>query len=279
MPDAVATFSSEYIYVSDRLVGDIVDQLDAASSRRETGAVQIRPPFLAVESRLRDLGVNRYAQAARATDAVADLTGSFAYPGPFVLGLARVSWWDLKITERPTVRVAWLVARQEGDEGRFLVAMCGSLEHFVGYRADTNEPAGWRPSALPGLANVLKAFDHRSGRKWKINAEPTTSEDAAKEMLLEAAHVSMVLDEDSDSPIGVGRMEVLARIFYAMRGAIRLRNYRTQETEVFDGLYLGTPLWIRTPPEVHAPDEGSALGYGGMRVIEIGPQAGGGEAS
>lgn len=212
MPDAITAFSSEYIYVSDRLVGDIIDQLEAAGTRREAGTFQIRAPFLALESRLRNLGLNRYAQAARASEAVADLTGTFAYPGDFVFGRAQVSWWDLKVTEAPIVRVAWLVARQEGDEGRFLLAMCGSLEHYIGYRTEGKEPAGWRPSGLPGLANVLMAFNHRRGRKWKVNPEPVANEETVREMLLEAAHVGMVLDEEADSPIGVGRMEVLARL-------------------------------------------------------------------
>jgi len=167
------------------------------------------------------------------------------------------------------VRVAWLVARQEGDEGRFLPSMCGSLEHYIGYRIDGNEPAGWRPSALPGLANVLKAFNHRKGRRWRVDPESPADEEAVKEMLLEAAHVGMTLDKDADSPIGVGRMELLVRVYYAMCGSIRLRNHRTDEIEELDGVYLGTPIWVRTPPRSGAVDDDATSGYGGMRIIEM----------
>jgi hypothetical protein len=269
MSDAVKAFATEYVYVSDRLIGDIIGQLDAAKGSLGIGSIELRPPFLALESRFRDLGINRYAQAMRATDAVVDLTGSFELPGDFILGRAQVSWWDLKVTEHPVVRVAWVVARQEGDHGAFLLSMCGSLEHFIGYSSNDNAPAGWRPSALPGLANVLKAFNHRNGRKYKVDPGQPSDEDVVKTMVLEGAHVAMVLDQDEDSPIGVGYMEVLARVYYGLRGRVRLRNLRTYEVEEFDGVYLGTPVWVRTPPRFQNPGEDAPPGYGGMRIIDI----------
>jgi Family of unknown function (DUF7019) len=269
MTDAVKAFGSEYVYVSDRLINDIVDQLAAAEGRLGVGNMQFKLPFFALESRYRDLGINRYAQAGRATEAVADLTGSFEVPGPFVRGRAQMSWWELKVTEHPVVRVAWLVARQAGDHGSFLLSMCGSLEHYIGYQPGADTAAGWRPSALPGLANVLKAFNHRSGRKYKVDPNPPNDQEAVRTMLLEAAHVGMFLDEEKHAPIGVGQMEVLARVYYAMQGQIQLRNLRTYEVERFDGVYLGTPLWVRTPPSLRDSGDTADQRYGGMTIIDI----------
>jgi hypothetical protein len=247
MPDAIAALSSEYIYISDRLAADIVDQVAAARTKRRLGAIQIRPPFLSIETRDRNLGTNRFAMAAEATDAVADLTGSFAYPGPFVRGRAKVSWWDLK-TDVGQYRVAWLVAEQTGDEGRYLLSLCGSLQHYIGYDAKGTKVRGWRPSAVEGMHNIVAAYH---GRPRRFDPAPPEDDETVRFLIGEATHISLVMDEASDHPIGSSRMEVLAREWYRMSGPLRVHNYRTGEHEQFDGLSVGTPLWVRTIPDAH----------------------------
>jgi hypothetical protein len=260
MTDAISALASEYIYISDRLVADIVDQVEAARAKKTVGAIQIRPPFLSVETRDRNLGMNRYALAAAATDAVGDLTGSLAYPGPFVLARAKVTWWDLK-TDVGQYRVAWLVAEQSGDEGRYLLSMCGSLQHYLGYDSKKTKVKGWRPSAVEGLRHIVAAYH---GRPRRFDATPPESEDAIKLLLGEATHISLVLDETWDNPIGSARMELLARVWYGTKFT-RMFNYRTGTHEEFDGVYVGTPLWVRTVANAH-PIESS---FGGVKIIEI----------
>jgi hypothetical protein len=255
MPDAIQTFSSDYIYISDRLVADIVDQVEAAATKQKLSKFQLKLPFLSIETRDRDLGDNRYALAVEATEAVMDLTGTLAHPGPFVLAEATLTWWDIYV-DHGQYRVAWLVAEESGEDGRYLFTMCGSLDHYLGYDATKTKQQGWRPSTLEGMRDIVAAY-HRQPRKF--NADPPDTNASIEKLVLEASHVSLLLNPETDGPLGVAKMQLLARVWQGMYGSIKVFNYRTSKTELFDGLFVGTPLWVRTPPIQAA--------VRGMRVI------------
>jgi hypothetical protein len=80
---------------------------------------------------------------------------------------------------------------------------------------------------------------------------------------MEASIFSQTMLSES-TYVGSARVEFLARVYYGLRGSISHGLFRTNEP--FDGLYVGTPLWIRTPVSVGGVPSAE---LGGFVVIDV----------
>jgi hypothetical protein len=240
--------NTEYIYISDRLIGDLHERITAHKSTRRLEELRLTLPFLSVNNKPRDLGINKYKVAADVTKSIQMLTGSLAYPSKFVRFIADVKWFDLYIREQK-YRVAWLIGNQDGDEGKYLISLCGSIDNYVGYETGKDKKRGWQPSSVEGLRNIVASCS--KGRRFK-DSHPEDS-DEIENIVLESAHLSMGLEDHEDSEfIESGEMEVLARVYFGMAAEqgsrIHLRRIIGGRSDSFDAVYIGAPLWVRTVP-------------------------------
>lgn len=263
--DALGFGANEYLYVSDRLLGDIYEQVTA--SRRKTGAsVGIKLGFLTVNSVPRNLGINRYRIAEEVTELLSPITGSLAYPSTFIRFRTLASWFDLYVREQK-YRVAWIVAEQSGNEGHFLVALCGGIDNYIGYSpVPTSKLEGWKPSAVKGLIDIIASCS-KQPRKFK-DAHPG-GEEEIRNIVFEAAHISMGLqDHDHSQFIGTGMVEILARVYFALGSQaepIRLRRLMRGGVASYDGIFVGAPLWVRVRRDLNAIQSHN----GGMMVVDV----------
>jgi hypothetical protein len=126
---------------------------------------------------------------------------------------------------------------------------------------------GWKPSAVKGLIDIVASCSDR--RRFKDI--PPGSEEEATEIVMEAAHLSMSLQDRDDSEfIGSGRMEILARVYFnavSEGGGLRLRRFVTGDVSSFEGILVGAPLWVRTVP--HLVKRAPGADHGGVMVVEV----------
>jgi hypothetical protein len=246
--DTLQIVNTEYIYISDRLIGDLHDRIMAYKSGRQIEELRLTLPFLSANSKPRNLGINRYKMVADVTEFIRELTGSLAYPSKFVRFIAGVKWFDLYIAEQK-YRVAWLIGNQNGDEGKALISLCGSIDNYIGYEAEKVKKHGWKPSSVQGLRNIVASCT--KGRRFEDSYPEDHAEIEA--IVLESAHLSMSLEDHEDSEfIGSAEVEVLARLYFGMTAdqadRIHLNRIIAGESDAFDAVYLGAPLWVRTVP-------------------------------
>lgn len=158
-------------------------------------------------------------------------------------------------------------ARLRHASRHYLACLCGSIENYVGYQPGPVSREGWKPSAVKGLIDIVASCSDR--RRFKDI--PPGSVEEATEIVMEAAHLSMSLQDRDDSEfIGSGRMEILARAYFntvSEGGGLRLRRFVTGEVSSFDGIFVGAPLWVRTVP--HLVERAPGADHGGVMVVEV----------
>lgn len=228
----------DFQYVSTRLTTEIVQQHEAALPRRKLSlSLQLKLLGLTVKTRAPDYR-NRFDLASRATEAVADLTGTVEIDGDYILAeldvYAAILPVHLGWRDAANVEIAALIADTGAGTPRTFVALIGSASNFLG--RNSAEPSGWCPSDLDGLYEILdSALEARDPAldPWYLS-EDARHDDVGR---VEAA---LTIGREVIKRGTPRRLEVLARPHYQLHDV-------TVEDKHFSHVIIGAPIWAATP--------------------------------
>jgi hypothetical protein len=232
----------DFKYISTRLVTDIVQQHEAATPRHDRStSLGIRGSSVSFQKRHPDYD-NRFDLALRATEAVANLTGSLEADGPYVratlnmhryITIVHQGWKD-----SANVEIAILASDEKKRRRRTFVALVGSVGNYIGH-APSEPLSGWHPSDADGLyeilASSLEPTDELVDPKW-------LAEDARNDPL-SRLDTALAITENIETDLGSEPLEFLARADYQLHNL----SYRGER---FAHVLLGAAVWACTPGPV-----------------------------
>jgi hypothetical protein len=226
----------EYVYLSSRLLTDLVQHDEATRSRRAwTFDVNLRFLGLHRQRRVPDLA-NLRDLAARSLEIVEDNTGNIDVPGYFVhdqmelrqgVFSPHMGW--------PDGHIACYYGVSSTDGATF-VALFGSATNVVGRRrANADNQGSFYPSDAAGLYALLDVIRERDDPEidldYRLDDHAMSDESRAERAVMFAKRGAS----------GAARpLEFLARVY------LDVQNYSFGE-DVYRRVVVGAPLWIATP--------------------------------
>lgn len=235
----------EYLYMSDRLLKDLVKHEEATRSRYQfQPSISFKGISLGIRRRPVDID-NLYDLAGRSLQLVSDNTGGLESTwSPYVhatLDLRSGAFEPLMGWRGGYV--ACFQGEATTDEGaRVFVALFGSASNWRVFRANDETLGGFTPSDMMGLYGLLDAVretdDPEIGLQERID-----------ELDLEREHkLSEAIDfaRRGARPFGPRRLCFLARRMMSAE------NYQTDEGS-YDRVLIAAPLWIATPAPTPSP--------------------------
>jgi Family of unknown function (DUF7019) len=232
----------EYVVISERMIQELVDR--SANAGIKIDAVQLRPPFTAVNLRKGDPSVNYPLLAERVTEVLSDQTGSLEYPGEYIGLRAHFSGWLFSF-EAERTPVVWLASLDEAS----LVVLCGSGRNVLGYDAPKQYP-GWRPSSAGGLAEVVATL-RKKDPKSLIGYQ--ADERKQEEMADDAAWFTSGLMQHNPGPEIDEELDVLFKPYVYVEGFAG--RYITGLELAYERVIIGAPLWARVASDASPPGE------------------------
>jgi hypothetical protein len=229
-----------FVYISNRLVTEIVQQHEAMQSPwRASFSLNLKLAALGI--RHRDLGYhNKFDLCRRATDAVRDHTGTPELPGQYVRtklaitpGLLTVlHGWD----DQSHVDIAAMFSEDQiPDVGSVLIALFGSASNYVG-RRPRDDGVNEIPSDVDGLYGILdrtrEQADPRIAEHFLDRDPGHTSEGRVD--------IALGLARDRFRGFERRRLDLLMRIFYCV-------DHYSAGRVHYDRVLIGAPVWAATP--------------------------------
>jgi hypothetical protein len=229
----------DYLYLSRRLLSDLVQHEQAAQSRW-----QFQPSFtlmgfsLGVGRRRADFD-NLYDLAHRSQQLVSDNTGGLDQVGShYVLATLKLRNGVFEpLMGWRGGRVACFQGEATADDGASVfVALFGSASNWRGFRADEETLSGFTPSDVMGLYGVLDAVreadDPEVGLEEKIN------------------ELDLQRDHKLDEAVRFARLGVRSsdpqQLTFLARHLMSTENYQSDDGS-YDRVLIAAPLWIATP--------------------------------
>lgn len=237
----------EYVYLSKRLLTDLVQHEEAAKPRSTWSFnAHVKGFGFHRESKspnyanLRDL-------AMRSTDLVSDNTGSVEFPGYYIRD--RLDMWHGAF--RPHMGWRGTVACYRGErtmaDGRkTFVALYGSASNVIGRRPNKLERSEFYPSDMQGLYSLLDVV--------REHDDPAISLDFALDDygLTEGARADTAIHFATHGATrSLGEHDFLARVFIDVED-------HTSRSGFTGRVIVGAPIWIATlGPEMFSNSPGA----------------------
>jgi hypothetical protein len=233
----------EYLYMSRRLLTDLV-QHDEAARPRVKRELSFNFKWISYQGQRRppDLG-NPHDLASRSLDLVSDHAGGLDDQwSPYVHAEIQLSSGVF------TPLIGWnggTVACFRGevtttDGLSVFVALFGSASNLVGYRSGDDAISGFTPSDMTGLYALLDAV--REPDDPEISLQCRLDDQA-----LAREHVAQVAIEFARS----GARQGSQTLTFLARRLLPVDGYRGREDK-FDRVLIGAPLWVATPAPMPA---------------------------
>jgi hypothetical protein len=237
----------DFRYISNRLVRQIVQQNEAPRSRWRF-SLALRGVGL---QRDRIDQSNEFALCREATKAVRDSTSTITQGwGQYIqaeldltMGLVTVlmGWADTSHVEIAAMKAEL----NDPEAGRVLVALFGSASNYRGTKP-TEDGLVEIPSDVDGLYGILNR-----------TREPGDPEILDQELDRDIGH-SPSSRADSAVTLLLGKRFT---VFREGRFKLLMQVFCTQEnTEPYDLVILGAPVWVAAPPQSPIRDPGNRLG-------------------
>ncbi len=232
----------DYVYISERLTREIVQQHEAARPRKRWSAgfnlhwIELRKNHVPVDFE------NRFELADRASTSVANLTGALSAPGPFIRETTDLSFMKVQVhlgfkgTGHQFV-AGYFADLILDDLGRVFIALFGSITNVRGWRKTDELQADVSPSDVAGLyellSSSLEAVDAPVVKRRIRDDRELTLDDR-----FESAHG--IAFRHSEPLRNRRELEFLA-VSHELVFDISLHQQH------YDVALLGSPVWIRTP--------------------------------
>jgi hypothetical protein len=234
--------SADYVYISQRLTRETVQQHEAARPLKRTSAgLNLR----VLELRRQEVPVdfdNRFDLANRATAAVKSLTGTLSAPGPYIRETTGLHFMKLQVcigfenTGRQLI-AGYFSDLTLRDGSRAFIALFGSITNVRGWRATDKLEADVYPSDAAGLYEILdSAREPQDAPIIKRYIKDGRGLDATGRF--DAAHA--IAFRHNEPLRYSGELEFLA-VNHDLLFDITLNSQH------YDVALLGAPIWIRSP--------------------------------
>jgi hypothetical protein len=239
--DVVSTDRSphQYAYLSQRLL-HLLHEQDAAtrsSWRPSKGALSLGP--LQAEAEPRDRQNNLFGLTDAVTQAVYDQTGTLEHPGLYVRDTMNVRLGVLPVLRGEAAnseyRMALVLGAPMQDASRIDVILYGSLNNYLGVAAPAEAPPlVWWPSDDVGFERYTRALAY--GNEERADFALVDDQYVEESTVSQALRVVNGLSRGAFVRDAV--LEVLFLVF---------DQDEVHEDGVSRRVYVGTPLWVRTP--------------------------------
>ena len=236
---------ADYVYISQRLTRETVQQHEAARPLKRTSAgFNLR----VVELRREEVPVDfesRFDLANRATTAVKGLTGMLSAPGPYIRETIGLDFMKVQVfigfenTGRQLI-AGYFSDLTLSDGSRVFIALFGSITNVRGWRATDILEADVYPSDAAGLYEILdSAREPQDAPIIKRYIKDGRGLDAIGRF--NAAHAIAFRD---NQPLRYsGEFEFLAVSHHLVSDV-------TLNGQHYDVALLGAPIWIRSPQPI-----------------------------
>lgn len=240
----------DFRYISKRLVKDIVQQNEAKRSRSATSFTLGWRGFGIAHTRRDPDYRNLFDLVKRATEAVTDLTGTFAYPGTYVHCEVDIVAGYLKVLlgwkDKTHVEIAAMMTEYTDPAvGSVLIGLFGSMSNYT-WRRPKADGLVAIPSDVAGLYEILdqsrEPGDPELERERVGRESNVIPEDRADTV------IRLLRNRFEGFP--TQRLDMLMKVFYHV-------DDFSFGGDHFDRVLIGTPIWASTPaslPFRRAPD-------------------------
>jgi hypothetical protein len=226
----------DYVYLSPRLLTDLVHQDEAARGRwSRSFDIDLRLFGLHLQRRAPDF-TNPRDLAARSTGLVSDYTGSIEVPGIYVHGRVNLRHGVFS----PHMgwsggQVACYCGVSATSEGSVFVALFGSASNVVGRRRADHDRDSFYPSDAAGLYALLDAVreldDPEIDLDYRIDDHAMSAQTRAERAVMFAR---------GGASVELGELEFLARVY------LDVEDYAYAD-DAYRRVIMGAPLWVATP--------------------------------